>query len=233
MPTTSRPFFQPLVTPSTALNTSARARPWTAACLSSGRSSVRTPSFCDSVMPSGIRALTLPLGPSTVAMFPLTVYFTPAGMVMGFLPIRDISKSFVACESLAFASSTAAVHQGPEPINLYRMERMRVRFLYAQLSILYTLPLPDFSENLSANVFAASLAASHDALRRGHDRDAEAALDAANLVLAQVHAAAGTRDALQVANDRLVVRAVLQVHADHLHAILFGRLVVRDVAFLF
>jgi hypothetical protein len=47
-------------------------------------------------------ALTLPLGPSTSTVLPsaLTVYLTPAGMGIGFLPIRDIRNSFVACESL-------------------------------------------------------------------------------------------------------------------------------------
>ena len=52
------------------------------------------------------------------------------------------------------------------------------------------------AEDLSANAFAASLAASHDALGGGHDRDAEATLDAANLIAAEVDAAAGTGDAL-------------------------------------
>ena len=51
-----------------------------------------------------------------------------------------------------------------------------------------------------------------------------------DLIAAKVHAATGTRNALQVADDSLVVGAVLQVHAQHLQAVLFGRLVVGDVA---
>src|SRR5581483_428894 len=70
-----------------------------------------TPSFSFSVMPCGIRAETLPFGPSTTTVFVWTVYLTPLGSVMGFLPIRDILKSFVACESLVAVTtrSTAAV----------------------------------------------------------------------------------------------------------------------------
>src|SRR5580693_3734258 len=47
-------------------------------------------------MPVGSRALTLPLGPSTrtVLPFSLTVYLTPAGRAIGFLPIRDITNPF-------------------------------------------------------------------------------------------------------------------------------------------
>ena len=52
--------------------------------------------------------------------------------------------------------------------------------------------LPNLGENLSANAFAASLTASHDALGGRHDRDAEAALDTANFIASKVHAAAGT-----------------------------------------
>src|ERR1700733_5336827 len=48
-------------------------------------------------------ALTLPLGPSTrtVLPFSLTVYLTPAGKAIGFLPIRDMMVPFMACESRA------------------------------------------------------------------------------------------------------------------------------------
>src|ERR1700733_4824296 len=52
-------------------------------------------------MPPGSMAETLPLGPSTrtVLPFSLTVYLTPAGRAIGFLPIRDMMIPFVACES--------------------------------------------------------------------------------------------------------------------------------------
>src|ERR1700679_3250685 len=91
IPTTSSSFFQPFVTPSTALKTSARASPCTAACALSGRSTVNPPAFSENVIPAGIKAFTLPLGPSTTTMLLCTVYFTPLGSVMGFLPIRDIT----------------------------------------------------------------------------------------------------------------------------------------------
>jgi hypothetical protein len=94
------------------------------------------------------------------------------------------------------------------------------------------LPLPDFAEDLAADTFATSLTASHDALRGGHDGDAQATLNAANLVTAKINSATGTGDALQIADDGLIVGAILKINADNLHAVLFGRLVVRDVALL-
>src|SRR3954454_327441 len=45
-------------------------------------------------MPAGSKAETLPLGPSTRTVLPLTVYLTPVGTGIGFLPIRDISIPF-------------------------------------------------------------------------------------------------------------------------------------------
>src|SRR5580765_8176240 len=41
-------------------------------------------------MPAGSSAVTLPFGPSTSTELPLTVYFTPFGIGIGFLPIRDM-----------------------------------------------------------------------------------------------------------------------------------------------
>src|SRR5580698_223527 len=88
-----------------------------------------------------------------------------------------------------------------------------------------TSELPDFAEDLAANTFATRLATSHDTLRGGHDGDAKATLNATDLITAEVHTATGTRYALQIADDSLIVRAVLQVNAENLHAILFSRLV--------
>src|ERR1700679_2949872 len=93
--------------------------------------------------------------------------------------------------------------------------------------------LPDFAENLAANTFAARLTTCHHTLPRSHDRDTKTALDALDLVLADVHAAAGTRNALQIADRRLIIRAILQVHTQHLLTILFGGLVVGDITLLF
>src|ERR1700690_3135555 len=81
---------QPAVTPCTALNTSARVSPCTAACLSESRFTCRTPSLVSREMPSAINAETLPLGPSTRTVLPSTLYFTPAGSGISFFPIRDI-----------------------------------------------------------------------------------------------------------------------------------------------
>src|ERR1700723_2604226 len=90
MPTMSSSFFQPAVTPCTALNTSARVRPCTAANLSLARVTTKTPSLVSSEIPSATSAETLPLGPSTRTVLPSTLYLTPAGSGISFLPRRDI-----------------------------------------------------------------------------------------------------------------------------------------------
>src|SRR5271168_4201519 len=63
------------------------------------------------LMPGAINAETLPLGPSTSTVLPSTVYFTPAGNGIGFLPIRDIAYSLCGLRVLskpALPNSTAA-----------------------------------------------------------------------------------------------------------------------------
>src|SRR5271170_3384311 len=90
--------------------------------------------------------------------------------------------------------------------------------------------LPDFAKDLATDTFTARLASGHHAARRGKDADAESTLHALDLVAADIHTAAGTRNAGEIANRSFVVRAVLEVHAKNVAAVLFGGLVVRDVA---
>src|SRR5436305_2640703 len=175
MPTMSMSLVQPVVTPVTALKTSARARPWKAACLSFWRSATRVPSFWTSVMPPGSMALTLPLGPSTRTVLPLTVYLTPVGSGIGFLPIRDMMNPFMACESrVAFAVVPLQPVSRRLKCSYYRIED-------SNLKRLCLFSLPDFAENLAADTFAAGLTAGHDTLGSSHDGDAKTSLDAADL----------------------------------------------------
>src|ERR1700678_4504478 len=120
MPTMSSSLVQPLVTPSTAFETSARVRPCRAASSSFSRTASSVPSFFSSVIPVGSMAVSLPFGPSTSTVLPCTVYFTVAGSGIGFLPIRDISISWDAlpdfAEDLAadaFAPRLPAGHYAP------------------------------------------------------------------------------------------------------------------------
>src|ERR1700760_2604723 len=112
------------------------------------------PSFSESVMPCGIRAETLPFGPSTTTVFVWTVYLTPLGSVMGFLPIRDIENSFGGL----------------------RVPRKVRSFHCSRADFTPASALPNFAENLAANALTARLTAGHYALRRRHDRDTQAAL---------------------------------------------------------
>src|SRR5262245_9088277 len=98
----SSSFFQPSVTPSTALLTRLRARPWN---LSSSRSSavfrVRScPSSTTAVTPGGSGCFIWPFGPFTSTPLASTFTVTPFGITIGFLPILDIASPDVA-EDLA------------------------------------------------------------------------------------------------------------------------------------
>src|SRR5664279_3784587 len=91
----SSSFFQPSVTPVTALPRRARARPWKARDWASSlaRARLTESAWMSSVIPAGMGQLSLPLAPSTTASDPMTVTFTPLGSVTGFFPIRDMGYS--------------------------------------------------------------------------------------------------------------------------------------------
>src|SRR6266850_955717 len=95
MPTISNSRAQPLVTPSTALFTRARASPWTAACESFSRIATKLPSCCSTRMPLGSGVSSLPFGPCTATTLPSIFTVTPLGSGIGFLPIRDISSALL------------------------------------------------------------------------------------------------------------------------------------------
>src|SRR5262249_24573088 len=109
----SSSFLKPVVTPVTALATSARASPWTARCSSVSRSALSTPSFCSSLLRRGTPTVLLPFGPCTSILSAAMPIFTPVGTVIGLRPIRDIflpnlAENFAA--DAGFASGAAA-HQ--------------------------------------------------------------------------------------------------------------------------
>src|SRR5262245_34758458 len=92
MPTMSSLRSKPSLTPCTMLATSARARPCSArTCRSSlERSMTIVPSATRVVRPLGTGWVSLPLGPSARTLAPSTWTFTPCGIGMGSLPMRDI-----------------------------------------------------------------------------------------------------------------------------------------------
>src|SRR5579871_6500155 len=94
-------FLKPVVTPVTALATSARARPCSAACSSFWRTACSSPFFCSMVIPRGSLIFSFPLGPCTSTESEARATFTPAGTAIGFLPIRDMKNSFWFLPNLA------------------------------------------------------------------------------------------------------------------------------------
>src|SRR5208337_4131797 len=209
MPTMSSSFCQPLVTPRTALAISERVSPCIAAWLSFSRLTCSAPSLVSSVMPGAISAETLPLGPSTTTVLPSTLYLTPAGSGISFFPIRDIESILhLACESRrsAFAPrSTAArttVNSDQWTVISFWLPESTGLSTHQLTTVHCPLHLPHFAQQLAAHAFAARLTAGHHALGRGEDANAQTALDALDLVAADVHAAAGTRDARQIADSR-------------------------------
>src|SRR6058998_3654002 len=95
MPTMSSLRSKPSFTPDTMLAIRARVRPWSARILrsSSGRPMTSTPPSSVAESGDGMGWLSLPFGPSARTMPSPTWTFTPWGMGMGFLPMRDMSGS--------------------------------------------------------------------------------------------------------------------------------------------
>src|SRR3954467_12217034 len=91
-----------------------------------------------------------------------------------------------------------------------------------------TAALPNIAKHFAAHAFFARLATGHHAFRSSEDVDPQPAEDAWNLIAADVHAAAGTGDALHVRDCGFVIVAVLQVDAQDLAAFFFCRLEVGD-----
>src|SRR4029450_11148882 len=89
---------------------------------------------------------------------------------------------------------------------------------------------PHVAEDLATHAFAGGRLARHHAARGGEDVDAQAPVDAGDLVLGAVDAAAGTAHALHVGDDALHAGAVFQVHAEHALLLVLDGLEVRDVA---
>src|SRR2546426_5422856 len=95
MPTMSSLRSKPSFTPDTMLAIRARVRPWSARILrsSSGRPMTSTPPSSVAESGDGMGWLSLPFGPSARTTPSPTWTFTPWGIGMGFLPIRDMSGS--------------------------------------------------------------------------------------------------------------------------------------------
>src|SRR5262245_14258754 len=212
MPTISSSLDQPLVTPSTALFTSARTRPCTAERSSFSRVTWMWPSAAWSFTPAGRCVCTWPFGPCTTTVLPFTSNFTPCGSGIGFFPMRDIVLN-------PFIKRVLQAVSWPNSTLVTGLIALRVS--------------PHFAQNLATHAFFACLAAGHHSLGSGENVDAQPAQDARDFVVPHVHAAAGTRNALQIGNGGGIVRPVLQINAQDLAAFLFRRLEIGDVAFFF
>src|SRR5579872_2994247 len=171
------------------LATRVRVRPCSERCslASLGRTTVSVP-FSMLYERSGLRRRTsVPFGPFTVIVpSSAGVTVTPAGTAIGRFPIRDmfISRGRPAC--------------GSPPCQLICSAR----------------GLPDVAEDFSADALLARVAIRHDAVRRGEDRDAETAKHARHLLLAAVDPQAGLAYPLEVRDDLLALRAVLEADLD-------------------
>src|SRR5580698_2141511 len=179
MPTISSSLVHPVVTPCTALFTSALVSPCSAALSSLARSRCRVPSTVFSVMPSAISAETLPLGPSTKTVLPSTLYFTPGGSGIGFFPMRDIDQNPYLGLRVPQERFRSAFHCSLKNSCQFEVLSSQLPMLNRRQNIceLRTknreLLLPNLAKQLAAHAFAARLAARHHAFRRSQNRNAQ------------------------------------------------------------
>src|SRR5437764_4035842 len=206
----SSSFLNPSVTPATALATRLRARPWNFP--SSGFSptvfACRCPSASSKLMPEGNACRILPFGPCTSTAPSTTLTVTPFGIVIGFLPIRDI-----LC--LVGRGSSRAGRGAEAPRSLRS---------------------PHVTQHFAADAGLHRRAAGHDASRRPQNARPQPCQDVGHIVASEVDAAAGTADALEAGDEPLAVRSVLEEQPQHpgrpLGRILVEELEALDVAFV-
>src|SRR5579864_9020022 len=132
-------------------------------------------------MRPGTGTCILPFGPWTSMASAAICTFTPAGIGIGFLPIRDMA-------------------------------------------------LPNLAQEFAAHAFFAGGLAGHDSARRGKNGNAHAANDRANAGLADVAAAAGARNALQIRQHAALVAGVAEKHAQDFLLVLVHHFVGGNVA---
>src|SRR6185436_14588826 len=167
--------LNPSVTPRTALAIRLRDRPWNFRnCGSSDpRFATSVPSLTSKLIPAGCAWRSCPLGPFTSTALSSTLTVTPFGIVIGFLPIRDIS-----LVSPAYASpctvhrAPCTLHPAPRPV------------------------LPDVAEDFAADARLHGRAPGHHAARGRQDAGAQAGEHLRHVLLAEIHAPAGTADPL-------------------------------------
>src|ERR1700730_13921415 len=201
-------FLKPVVTPCTALASSARARPCRARSSSLLRTAVSTPSFCSSLICRGTSTNSLPLGPCTSTLPPVELTFTPEGSGIGLRPIRDMVP-------LSFSYSLSRCHHGSEFKSKNRSKDRPLQNLNTPASEggRYDTPLPNLAKNFAANIRLARGAAGHQALRRGEDADAEAADDGLEVGCAEVIALARAVNPLHAGDHAAAVGGVLEEDA--------------------
>ena len=229
MPTMSSSFVQPLVTPCTALKTSARVRPWTAACESLSRIDMQRAVLGlerDAVGESAPTPCPWGLRPGPCCPRPCTSRPRAAESVS--FQYATSSNPYVACESRGFSVVPLQPGRIFPPYYLTQSTPSAWPLLSAPARMAPKARTADTRSRHQTSQSISPPTPSRRAwrpvitpLRRGHDDDAKSALHALDLVAADVDAAAGTRNARQVADGSFVVRAVLQVHAQNQLAFLF------------
>src|SRR5580692_4908864 len=210
MPTISRSRVHPLVTPSTALLTRARASPCTAACESFSRTATRFPSLCSTTMPAGRAVSNLPLGPCTSTVLPSILTVTPLGIGIGFFPIRDIR------------SALKLLAPG--------FQLVQLDFGFGEQPEARSDSLPDLAQQFAAHAFFTGLASRHHSPWRSKDVDPHTAEHARNLAAPHIDAASRARYALRLRNSGLIVGAIFQINSDDLVTFFLSSLEIRDVA---
>src|ERR1700738_237129 len=145
-------------------------------------------------MPRGIRRDSLPFGPCTSMLPSCMAIFTPEGTGIGLRPIRDIC-SFPLTAKCASQNLVLKLSLPKFPSKN---------------------SLPDFANDFAAQLGFASGAAAHQAFRRSHDADPQAAYDRTNLCDTQITPRSRPRNPLHASDDATAVRRVLQENAQHL-----------------
>src|SRR5881394_1611881 len=147
------------------------------------------------VRPCSARSFLLSVGRSTVTTLPSTTIFISDTNVYDDSPFGPFTRTV---EPFTSTVTPEGIGIGFFPIR----------------DISCDLLSPHQRHDFAANLPGACFLVRHDALRRRDDRDAQTATHARQLLCARIAAQTGTRDALHVADHRLVLE-ILQVQPEH------------------
>src|SRR5436190_4613479 len=167
-------------------------------------------------------------------MFAIRLRVSPCSERSGPRSLGRVTTIVSSCFSIFIRSGTCWLSSPPGPLTWTRPGEIATATSDGTGMGCFPIRLirssPDETDHFAADALLLGRAARHHAARGGQDRDAHAAEDARQAVLARVDAPARLGDALEAGDHALAVAPVLEVDDEVVEAFALLDVVVADVA---